>query len=222
MIDVHGLSVPETRAAVLSVLQALRERRKLGLAVHGCLVIVTGVGRRSPSEPPLRDAVVKLAGDLKLSVDVADDNPGRVVAREATLLAWLDRDRNETWSKERELVASVRVPRGKSSRSSRSSKSSSAGGFRVGAGARGGAGRAGKRAAAAAARGGGTSGAGDAAPRVPRRRRGDWTARSASGSTRTTATEAASANSHTANRYHATLIVSRVRLSYRLTTLYHA
>ena len=32
-------------------------------------------------------AVVKLAGDLKLSVDVADDNPGRLVAREATLLA---------------------------------------------------------------------------------------------------------------------------------------
>ncbi|ACO67671.1 predicted protein [Micromonas commoda] len=128
MIDVHGLSVPETRAAVLSVLQALRERRKLGLAVHGNLVIVTGVGKRSPSEPPLRDAVVKLAGDLKLSVDVADDNPGRLVAREATLLAWLDRDRNETWSKERELVASVRVPRGKSSKSSSESR-----GFRVGA-----------------------------------------------------------------------------------------
>ena len=154
MIDVHGLSVPETRAAVLSVLQALRERRKLGLAVHGCLVIVTGVGRRSPSEPPLRDAVVKLAGDLKLSVDVADDNPGRVVAREATLLAWLDRDRNETWSKERELVASVRVPRGgKSSKSSRSSKSSSAGGFRVGA-------RSSRRSGAGGKAGGGGGGAG--------------------------------------------------------------
>ena len=149
MIDVHGLSVPETRAAVLSVLQALRERRKLGLAVHGNLVIVTGVGKRSPSEPPLRDAVVKLAGDLKLSVDVADDNPGRLVAREATLLAWLDRDRNETWSKERELVASVRVPRGKSSKSSSESR-----GFRVGAN------RSSRRSGAGGKAGGGGGGAG--------------------------------------------------------------
>ena len=189
MIDVHGLSVPETRAAVLSVLQALRERHTLGLPVRGNLVIVTGVGRRSPSEPPLRDAVAKLAGDLKLSVDVADDNPGQLVAREATLLAWLDRDRNETWSKERELVASVRVPRGRAKAGSLRSLRAKAGGFGLARiGARGGAERAGKR-AAAAARGGGTSGAGDAAPRVPRRRRGDWTARSASGSTRTTATE---------------------------------
>ena len=107
MIDVHGLSVPETRAAVLSVLQALLERRRSGLGVHGNLVIVTGVGRSTPSEPPLRDAVVKLAGDLKLEIDIAPTNPGRLVAKEATLLTWLDRDRNETWSKERELVASV-------------------------------------------------------------------------------------------------------------------
>ena len=107
LIDVHGLSVPETRAAVLSVLQALLERRRSGLGVHGNLVIVTGVGRSTPSEPPLRDAVVKLAGDLKLEVDIAPTNPGRLVAKEATLLTWLDRDRNETWSKERELVASV-------------------------------------------------------------------------------------------------------------------
>ena len=107
LIDVHGLSVPETRAAVLSVLQALLERRRSGLGVHGNLVIVTGVGRSTPSEPPLRDAVVKLAGDLKLEVDIASGNPGRLVAKEATLLTWLDRDRNETWSKERELVASV-------------------------------------------------------------------------------------------------------------------
>ena len=107
LIDVHGLSVPETRAAVLSVLQALLERRRSGLGVHGNLVIVTGVGRSTPSEPPLRDAVVKLAGDLKLEIDIAPTNPGRLVAKEATLLTWLDRDRNETWSKERELVASV-------------------------------------------------------------------------------------------------------------------
>ena len=109
LIDVHGLSVPETRAAVLSVLQALLERRRSGLGVHGNLVIVTGVGRSTPSEPPLRDAVVKLAGDLKLEVDIAPTNPGRLVAKEATLLTWLDRDRNETWSKERELVASVPI-----------------------------------------------------------------------------------------------------------------
>jgi hypothetical protein len=107
LIDVHGLSVPETRAAVLSVLQALLERRRSGLGVHGNLVIVTGVGRSTPSEPPLRDAVVNLAGDLKLEIDIAPTNPGRLVAKEATLLTWLDRDRNETWSKERELVASV-------------------------------------------------------------------------------------------------------------------
>ena len=154
MIDVHGLSVPETRAAVLSVLQALRERHTLGLPVRGNLVIVTGVGRRSPSEPPLRDAVAKLAGDLKLSVDVADDNPGRLVAREATLLAWLDRDRNETWSKERELVASVRVPRGGGQRREKSSRSSNNGrGFRVG-----GAGRSSRRSGAGGKAGGGGGG----------------------------------------------------------------
>ena len=182
MIDVHGLSVPETRAAVLSVLQALRERRKLGLPVRGNLVIVTGVGRRSPSEPPLRDAVVKLAGDLKLSVDVADDNPGRLVAREATLLAWLDRDRNETWSKERELVASVRVPRGGGQRREKSSRSPSAG-FGSGGTSDGDSERSGAGGKAGGGGGGGGAegrryiGRRGRGARVPRRRRGDWTVR---------------------------------------------
>jgi pentatricopeptide repeat protein len=42
IVDVHGLSTVETRAAVLSVLQALRERRRAMLPVFGDLVIVTG------------------------------------------------------------------------------------------------------------------------------------------------------------------------------------
>jgi hypothetical protein len=42
LVDVHGLSTVETRAAVLSVLQALRERRRAGMPVTGDLIIVTG------------------------------------------------------------------------------------------------------------------------------------------------------------------------------------
>ena len=91
LVDVHGLSTVETRAAVLSVLQALRERRRARLPVSGDLVVVTGVGRRSAGEPALRDAVERLARDLNLEVRAAPGNAGRLVAKEAALLAWLDR-----------------------------------------------------------------------------------------------------------------------------------
>jgi pentatricopeptide repeat protein len=50
LVDVHGLSTVETRAAVLSVLQALRERRRARLAVSGDLVIVTGSPRARKSK----------------------------------------------------------------------------------------------------------------------------------------------------------------------------
>ena len=91
LVDVHGLSTVETRAAVLSVLQALRERRRARLPVSGDLVIVTGLGRHSEGEPMLRDAVERLARDLQLQVAVVEGNAGRLVAREDALLAWLDR-----------------------------------------------------------------------------------------------------------------------------------
>ena len=99
LVDVHGLSTVETRAAVLSVLQALRERRRARLAVSGHLVIVTGSPRTrarrdgAPAEPSLRDAVKGLARDLDLRVEDVEQNAGRLVIRERDLLAWLDRDR---------------------------------------------------------------------------------------------------------------------------------
>ena len=91
LVDVHGLSTVETRAAVLSVLQALRERRRAGLPVSGDLVIVTGLGRHSEGEPMLRDAVERLARDLQLDVAAVERNPGRLVVKKDALLAWLDR-----------------------------------------------------------------------------------------------------------------------------------
>ena len=114
LVDVHGLSTVETRAAVLSVLQALRERRRARLAVSGDLVIVTGsprarkskhlsaagieqrgsvLGGGVPSETSLRDAVKGLAKDLDLVVEDVEQNAGRLVIRERELLKWLDRDR---------------------------------------------------------------------------------------------------------------------------------
>lgn len=108
LVDVHGLSTVETRAAVLSVLQALRERRRARLAVSGDLVVVTGSPRRDPrqrergdvaalhgvqSETSLRDAVKGLARDLDLRVEDVERNAGRLVVRERDLLEWLDRDR---------------------------------------------------------------------------------------------------------------------------------
>ena len=103
LVDVHGLSTVETRAAVLSVLQALRERRRARLPVSGDLVIVTGSPRArrarrdgdasSPPESSLRDAVKGLARDLALRVEDVEQNTGRLVVREHDLLAWLDRDR---------------------------------------------------------------------------------------------------------------------------------
>jgi pentatricopeptide repeat protein len=114
LVDVHGLSTVETRAAVLSVLQALRERRRARLAVSGDLVIVTGsprarkskhfsaagieqrgsvLGGGVPSETSLRDAVKGLARDLDLVVEDVEQNAGRLVIRERELLKWLDRDR---------------------------------------------------------------------------------------------------------------------------------
>ena len=114
LVDVHGLSTMETRAAVLSVLQALRERRRARLAVSGDLVIVTGsrrarkskhlsaagieqrgsvLGGGVPSETSLRDAVKGLAKDLDLVVEDVEQNAGRLVIRERELLKWLDRDR---------------------------------------------------------------------------------------------------------------------------------
>jgi hypothetical protein len=104
----------ETRAAVLSVLQALRERRRARLAVSGDLVIVTGsprarkskhfsaagieqrgsvLGGGVQSETSLRDAVKGLAKDLDLVVEDVEQNAGRLVIRERELLKWLDRDR---------------------------------------------------------------------------------------------------------------------------------
>jgi hypothetical protein len=109
LVDVHGLSTVETRAAVLSVLQALRERRRARLAVSGDLVVVTGSPRRDrgglrervdvaalrgvQSETSLRDAVKGLARDLDLRVEDVEQNAGRLVVRERDLLEWLDRDR---------------------------------------------------------------------------------------------------------------------------------
>jgi pentatricopeptide repeat protein len=113
LVDVHGLSTVETRAAVLSVLQALRERRRARLAVSGDLVIVTGSPRARKSkhsaagieqrgsvlgggvlsETSLRDAVKGLAKDLDLVVEDVEQNAGRLVIRERELLKWLDRDR---------------------------------------------------------------------------------------------------------------------------------
>ena len=109
LVDVHGLSTVETRAAVLSVLQALRERHRARLAVSGDLVVVTGSPRRDrgglrervdvaalrgvQSETSLRDAVKGLARDLDLRVEDVEQNAGRLVVRERDLLEWLDRDR---------------------------------------------------------------------------------------------------------------------------------
>lgn len=104
LVDVHGLSTPETRAAVLSVLQALRERRRAKLVVAGDLVIVTGTastrgnhgngnGHAAGPESTLRDAVKGLAKDLGLHIQEVPENKGRLVVKETELLKWLDRDR---------------------------------------------------------------------------------------------------------------------------------
>ena len=95
----------ETRAAVLSVLQALRERRRSGLPVRGDLVVVVGRGGEdvpgraaSPARGSgnaaavtLRDAVRGLARDLRLEMRAARGNAGRLVAKEEELLRWLDK-----------------------------------------------------------------------------------------------------------------------------------
>jgi hypothetical protein len=113
-VDVHGLSTVETRAAVLSVLQALRERRRARLAVSGDLVIVTGTSDRkrvaagaregttsSRNDSSLRDAVEGLARDLDLKIQDVERNAGRLVVRESDLLRWLDRDRSAVSSSTR-------------------------------------------------------------------------------------------------------------------------
>ena len=105
LLDVHGLSTVETRAAVLSVLQALRERRRAGLPVRGDFVVVVGRGGedvpgRAASKSArgsgnaagtLRDAVRGLARDLRLEMRAARGNAGRLVAKEEELLRWLDK-----------------------------------------------------------------------------------------------------------------------------------
>ena len=104
LLDVHGLSTVETRAAVLSVLQALRERRRAGLPVRGDLVVVVGRGGEdvpgraaAPARGSgnaagtLRDAVRGLARDLRLEMRAARGNAGRLVAKEEELLRWLDK-----------------------------------------------------------------------------------------------------------------------------------
>ena len=98
LVDVHGLSTVETRAAVLSVLQALRERRRSKLPVSGDLVIVTGTGQKNENtngESSLRDAVFGLAKDLGLEITEVSRNQGRLVVKEPALLTWLDRRRGE-------------------------------------------------------------------------------------------------------------------------------
>ena len=118
LLDVHGLSTVETRAAVLSVLQALRERRRAGLPVRGDLVVVVGRGGEdvpgraaSPARGSgnaagtLRDAVRGLARDLRLEMRAARGNAGRLVAKEEELLRWLDkRTRVEGRAKKKRAV----------------------------------------------------------------------------------------------------------------------
>lgn len=60
-IDLHGLSAPEARAAVLLVLRSLLDRHRGGLAVEGDLLIVTGSGQHSGVSGP---KLMGIVGDM--------------------------------------------------------------------------------------------------------------------------------------------------------------
>jgi len=116
-IDLHGLSVPEARAAVLLVLKATLGRHQAGLAVEGDLLVVTGAGLHSSVEgPKLQGAVVEMLEGLGLPVQTDGAaggdfsmlltprtvlerrerrmNAGRVKVTNADLCWWLGRRRS--------------------------------------------------------------------------------------------------------------------------------
>ncbi|XP_024359813.1 pentatricopeptide repeat-containing protein At5g02830, chloroplastic isoform X2 [Physcomitrium patens] len=81
IVDLHGLSMGEARAAVLAVLRTIKERFLLGNPVTGDLVINTGVGHHSEDKGVsiLRDVVLGvLQEELGLCVEsVLADVPGQ-------------------------------------------------------------------------------------------------------------------------------------------------
>ena len=104
VVDLHGMSVCEARAAVLCVLSMLQQvYRQRGTLTHD-LTIITGRGEHSetPGKPVVRGAIIRmLQAELQMrSLCVDDDaaaaggarggnaNPGRVVVERETLLAW--------------------------------------------------------------------------------------------------------------------------------------